>query len=182
MPDPSGIAKGLVDEAIDRWGVTQADGTKKLPGEIDMAASDMADRRLAIELARHLAPFIDPEKLTVQDYEECMDDWRRLTRELDVALNGDGAAKQASLCDILAQAKHPQLGFVRRNQVEDLLRRALDVATGAGRPSSTDCVEGGGPLMVSNGKRMFMIDASVFTKAADLRDELRALLEKPARV
>lgn len=40
----------------------------------------------------------------VADYEEVLADKRRLTRELDVIMNGeDGAAKQASLCDIVAQ-------------------------------------------------------------------------------
>lgn len=42
---------------------------------------------------------------TVSDYEEVLADHRRLVRELDVALNGDNAAKQASLCDIVAQVK-----------------------------------------------------------------------------
>lgn len=37
------------------------------------------------------------------DYEAVLTDHRRLVRELDVALNGDGAALQASLCDIVAQ-------------------------------------------------------------------------------
>lgn len=41
----------------------------------------------------------------VDDYEETLVDHRRLVRELDVALNGNGAAKQASLCDIVAQVK-----------------------------------------------------------------------------
>jgi hypothetical protein len=42
--------------------------------------------------------------LTVADYEEVLTDQRRLVRKLDVLLNGqDGAAKQASLCDIVAQ-------------------------------------------------------------------------------
>jgi hypothetical protein len=44
------------------------------------------------------------EALTIADYEECLADHRRLVRELDVALNGEsGAAKQASLCDIVGQ-------------------------------------------------------------------------------
>lgn len=38
-------------------------------------------------------------------YEEALADHRRLVRELDVAINGDGAAKQASLCDVVAQLK-----------------------------------------------------------------------------
>lgn len=39
-------------------------------------------------------------------YEEVLEDKRRLTRELDVALSGEsGAAKQASLCDLIPIAK-----------------------------------------------------------------------------
>lgn len=39
-------------------------------------------------------------------YQEVEHDHRRLVRELDVTLNGErGAARQASLCDILAQVK-----------------------------------------------------------------------------
>ena len=42
----------------------------------------------------------------VKDLEEVLADKRRLTREIDVALNGEhDAAKQASLCDILSQLK-----------------------------------------------------------------------------
>ena len=36
------------------------------------------------------------------DYEEVLVDHRRLVRELDVLMNGEHAAKQASLCDIVA--------------------------------------------------------------------------------
>jgi hypothetical protein len=39
-------------------------------------------------------------------YEQVLDDHRRLVRELDVLLNGEaGAAKQASLCDIVGQVR-----------------------------------------------------------------------------
>jgi len=42
----------------------------------------------------------------VRDYKEVLEDKRRLVRELDVVLNGEaGAAKQASLCDLVAQVK-----------------------------------------------------------------------------
>jgi hypothetical protein len=47
----------------------------------------------------------DDEALTVQDYKEVLADKRRLTRELDVLLNGAGAAPQASLCDIVSQVE-----------------------------------------------------------------------------
>jgi tRNA U34 5-carboxymethylaminomethyl modifying GTPase MnmE/TrmE len=38
-------------------------------------------------------------------YQEWAEDVKRLTRELDVLLNGENAAGQASLCDIVAQIK-----------------------------------------------------------------------------
>jgi len=38
-------------------------------------------------------------------YEEALADHRRLVRELDVILNGDGAAPQASLVDIVSQCR-----------------------------------------------------------------------------
>lgn len=42
----------------------------------------------------------------VSDYDAVLADHRRLVHELDVALSGEaGAAKQASLCDLIAQAK-----------------------------------------------------------------------------
>jgi hypothetical protein len=47
----------------------------------------------------------DPEALTIADYEEVLSDHRRLVREIDVILNGDNAAKQASLCDLVGQIK-----------------------------------------------------------------------------
>lgn len=44
------------------------------------------------------------EQPTADDYEEVLADHRRLVRELDVLLNGEeGAAKQASLCDLVGQ-------------------------------------------------------------------------------
>ena len=36
-------------------------------------------------------------------------DHRRLVRELDVLLNGDGAAQQASLCDIVSQVRRERI-------------------------------------------------------------------------
>lgn len=38
-------------------------------------------------------------------YEEVLADHRRLVRELDVLINGDGSAPQASLCDIVSQVR-----------------------------------------------------------------------------
>lgn len=59
----------------------------------------------------------------VADYEQVLDDHRRLTRELDVLLNGEeGAAQQASLADLVAQLRT----VVRKTEKPVLA--ALDVA------------------------------------------------------
>ncbi|MFU1938859.1 hypothetical protein ACLQ8Z_03425 [Bordetella hinzii] len=49
------------------------------------------------------------DALTIADYEEVLTDHRRLVRELDVLLNGDGAAQQASLCDIVSQVRRERI-------------------------------------------------------------------------
>lgn len=52
----------------------------------------------------------DETGASVADYEEVLADHRRLVRELDVLLNGErGAAKQASLCDIVSQVQHERI-------------------------------------------------------------------------
>lgn len=49
-------------------------------------------------------PASPSEQMTVADYEEVQAEHRQLVRRLDVALNGErGAARQASLCDIVGQ-------------------------------------------------------------------------------
>lgn len=45
------------------------------------------------------------DALTPADYEEVLAGHRRLVRELDVLLNGEGAAAQASLADLVAQVR-----------------------------------------------------------------------------
>lgn len=61
--------------------------------------------------------------LTIADYEEVLEDKRRLTRELDEALSGPGnAAKQASLCDLILVAKDIRAALKANS---DALRKAL---------------------------------------------------------
>jgi hypothetical protein len=52
------------------------------------------------------------ERLNIADYEEVLADHRRLVRELDVLLNGENAARQASLVDIVAQVRGMKLAPV----------------------------------------------------------------------
>ncbi len=72
-------------------------------------------RYLSREFPNYVEP-IDPLKAALrerdewkeraEDYKEVLDDKRRLTRELDVAMHGEkDAAKQASLCDLIGPAQ-----------------------------------------------------------------------------
>jgi hypothetical protein len=45
------------------------------------------------------------EAITVADYEEVLADKRRLTKELDVAIFGDGGATGPALCDVLGSVR-----------------------------------------------------------------------------
>lgn len=55
--------------------------------------------------------------LEIGHYKMVIADHKRLVRELDVALNGEaGAAKQASLCDIVGQVKDERWKLVRSDQ------------------------------------------------------------------
>lgn len=95
------------------------------------------DARVAAETAQ-----------TRKDYEEWGEDVKRLTRELDVALNGEeNAAKQASLCDVVAQVLHGHWKFVDgahiaakdaeiarlRGALENVIRHDVSVAGGRGK-------------------------------------------------
>lgn len=59
---------------------------------------------------------------SIADYELAFADHRRLVREIDIIMNGAGAALQASLCDLVGDIKH--LGKVRDSERElvDMLR------------------------------------------------------------
>ncbi|KVT92659.1 hypothetical protein WK60_13795 [Burkholderia ubonensis] len=64
--------------------------------------------------------FDAPQPPAQADYEEVLADHRRLVRELDVLLNGEeGAALQASLCDIVAQVRREKSKPKPRAEVTD---------------------------------------------------------------
>lgn len=49
---------------------------------------------------------IQTSELTIEDYKASFKDHQRLVREIDVIINGEGgAARQASLCDLVGQIK-----------------------------------------------------------------------------
>jgi hypothetical protein len=69
-----------------------------------------ADVIRAKQAAKPLHSPLPETALTVADYKVMLEDHKRLVRELDVAINGEaGAAKQASLCDIVAQVRSQKI-------------------------------------------------------------------------
>lgn len=78
----------------------------------------------------------DPEAATLLDYVEALEDKKRLAREIDVAMNGDKAAPQASLCDLLTDAQRANPAFLNR-LVENAFSWALQ-DTNFLDPKSTD--------------------------------------------
>lgn len=87
---------------------------------LDSLLIGLEDFELAAPVAAASAP------LTNADYEEVLTDHRRLVRELDVLLNGEeGAAKQASLCDIVAQVSHEGIQIKRPAPVAPLDEKRL---------------------------------------------------------
>lgn len=67
---------------------------------------------LAAIISRHLEG--EQGSLKIDDYEDVLNGYRKLVRELDVIWNGEeGAAKQASLCDMVAQIEN-ELPELRR--------------------------------------------------------------------
>lgn len=69
--------------------------------------------------------------LNTADYEEVLADHRRLVREMDVALSGEaGAAKQASLCDLIpvAQAMRSALELFAKCDLNEQTCASFEVA------------------------------------------------------
>jgi hypothetical protein len=85
---------------------------KKHPDETDVAAPQL----VAYPLSQTVQ-----EEATIEDYKQVLVDHGRLVRELDVIINGENAAKQASLCDIVSQCKD-----IFKNPVNNPLPTPID--------------------------------------------------------
>ncbi|WP_071556473.1 hypothetical protein [Pseudomonas aeruginosa] len=93
----------------------RADGVKMRCGGPALCSECAADAYRARAALAQPSP-LQAEQPTADDYEEVLADHRRLVRELDVLLNGEeGVAKQASLCDLVAQVR--TLRLVHDNNV-----------------------------------------------------------------
>jgi len=89
---------------------------------------DLMDGRHAVYLQQIPAR----QSPSVSDYEEVLASHRELVRELDVLLNGDSAAKQASLCDVVGQVAQ-----IVRETGKPLLQQSPAVAV----PDWINCAE-----------------------------------------
>lgn len=77
----------------------------------------------------------------MKDYEEVLADHRRLVRQIDVILNGEeGAAKQASLCDLVGQISSLQSKIKQLEQEKDNYGKA---AFEAGRSMKSEVIDKG---------------------------------------
>lgn len=100
---------------------------------MSVSAKDSFEATIAEYIAQALAT---TRQAVQKDYEEASTDHKRLVRELDVLMNGDGAASQASLCDIVAQ--FPKwLADVRQAAEEGQRERIGKFLTKIGLPDFT---------------------------------------------
>lgn len=95
------------DEPVKVPSDEEIEETLNLESFVDRRIAD--DEMVLVSMGRIRAAFSrygQPAQPATSDYEEVLADHRRLVRKLDVLLNGEeGAAKQASLCDIVAQVQ-----------------------------------------------------------------------------
>jgi succinate dehydrogenase flavin-adding protein (antitoxin of CptAB toxin-antitoxin module) len=78
-------------------------------------------------------------KEQVADYEEVQKCHDELVRELDVIINGENAAQQASLCDIVAQMRHIKANYTVGEQVDwDAAMESVRQKTESEMPSDWD--------------------------------------------
>ncbi|HBO4448881.1 TPA: hypothetical protein L4U50_003481 [Pseudomonas aeruginosa] len=124
---PDGTAEQLESEACIEWRQQDADfleaGLYAFCAEYPEEGGVLLDEEPTTAQPSPL----QAEQPTADDYEEVLADHRRLVRELDVLLNGEeGAAKQASLCDLVGQVaaivrerRAPLLSPAQAGQVPD---------------------------------------------------------------
>jgi len=101
-----------MDDIMDRLErFERTDGLFRGRSDADWMRKCLCDARAEIEKLRDA---YNDDLISRAEYELVIADHRRLTRELDVALNGEaGAAKQASLCDVVGQVKDQRWKLVR---------------------------------------------------------------------
>jgi len=102
----SGVRIASITVIIMQKGQPMSDKIDKVMGEIT-SVIDFDYMRIRSILTSVFGEQSIPQDIhtVIADYEEVLEDQKSLVRELDVLLNGDGAAQQASLCDIVGQVR-----------------------------------------------------------------------------
>jgi hypothetical protein len=128
------------------------------------------------------SPLAQPEAEAAEVHAEVLVSHRQLVRQLDVLLNGEeGAAKQASLCDIVCQVSHEmQIGKLRRVENPELMPATTVF-------SETEMIE------LLEFARLALQDGEFFDQMAEecdladadmvaLRDKLQAVMDSDAHI
>jgi hypothetical protein len=102
----SGVRIASITVIIMQKGQPMSDKIDKVMGEIT-SVIDFDYMRIRSILTSVFGEQSIPQDIhtVIADYEEVLEDQKSLVRELDVLLNGSGAAQQASLCDIVGQVR-----------------------------------------------------------------------------
>lgn len=104
------------------------------------------------------------ERIRIKDL-KVLADMRRLTRELDVAMNGEaGAAPQASLCDLVAQARQLRANADRWLGLKELAGYYQDGSDTTVKLYQDDALRS---CFIKVGEKTYGTDGSSFDSAID---------------
>lgn len=95
-PSKEGASKPPIPEEIFQWIADQAEDYAVF--EKNKPAGKFPTYKAGAIAMYHK---LQEDQLTIQDYKDALADKDNLTRDIDVILHGDGAARQASLCDLV---------------------------------------------------------------------------------
>jgi len=96
--DKKWYASDKFSEDYYHWGYSI--GTDK-PNDSDIVFYCIEDKANASFIAATDPPTVRALIDEIEGHQEAYEDHKRLVREIDVIINGDGAAQQASLCDVV---------------------------------------------------------------------------------
>lgn len=101
---------------------------------------DISDWMFSADRVKSLLDELTEVYAQLTAHKEAQQSKQKLVRDLDVLLNGDNAARQASLCDIVAQVKSENIRSIHHSSVEPetddraMLKRLAVILSGSDAP------------------------------------------------